>query len=205
MSRIVCTIAGVQVIEGDDGRVRWIAGAAIDADGCYRAYHPDRGKGIDWLGNAGEPGNWYGVVTDTGAPDGQPIVQGPNDPAPGYFVSATSYQHGLYGRTNPRRYVDAESVPYVVVSPLIRRGVLPVVLGCKARVTHIHDNRSVECVVADTGPRNKIGELSIAAARAIGIPSSPRTGGEEEKVIQYEIWPGVPAVVDGVEYELQAV
>ncbi len=39
-------------------------------------------------------------------------------PAPGYFVSTTA----LYDRTNtnprdPRRYVDAENIPYVVLHP----------------------------------------------------------------------------------------
>ena len=35
-------------------------------------------------------------------------------------------------------------------------------------------------VVADIGPPNKIGEASIAMARALGIGHSPRTGGTSE-------------------------
>ena len=38
------------------------AGMMIDADGAYRAYHPQPGKGLDYLGNAGKPGNWWALV-----------------------------------------------------------------------------------------------------------------------------------------------
>ena len=57
------------------------AGMAIDADGAPQAYHPepDSNLGLDFLVNAGSPGNWFGIVTDSGQPDGNPIVQGPDD------------------------------------------------------------------------------------------------------------------------------
>jgi len=37
----------------------------IDADGAYRAYHP-KNIGLDYLANAGSPGNWWALVTDNG-------------------------------------------------------------------------------------------------------------------------------------------
>jgi hypothetical protein len=178
------------------GRVHFTAPGRIDADGAYRAYHPDNKSGLDDLRNAGGPGNWYGIVCDR---NGKPFIQGANDPAPGFYVSATAYQWPGRAPSEPLRYVDAESVPYVVVSPLIRNAASGIVLGCKARISY--NGRSVDAVVADIGPRKKIGELSIAAARALGFPSSPRTGGVESGVT-YELWPGVPAVVNGVTYEL---
>ena len=73
----------------------------------------------------------------------------------------------------------------------LRAGTAFVVRGCKARVTRA--GKSVDCVVADKGPANKIGELSIAAARAIGLNPSPRSGGTEKAEILYELWPGVAA------------
>jgi hypothetical protein len=87
------------------------AGMMIDADGAYRAYHPDPGKGLDYLGNAGRPGNWWALVTDNGKKTGTPIVQGPDDPAPGYYISTTSLQDSSKKRTDPTQYVDAENVP----------------------------------------------------------------------------------------------
>jgi hypothetical protein len=63
---------------------------AIDADwangqtGGVPVYAP-RGftpSPLDFLANAGEPGNWFGVVTDTNRPDGRPVKQKDGDPAP---------------------------------------------------------------------------------------------------------------------------
>jgi len=88
--RTIGTIQGNDVIELDDGSVRFFAGATLDGDGangqfgqppCYApaSYH---GQTLDVIGNAGHPGNWFGVVTDTGHETGTPIVQKATDPAP---------------------------------------------------------------------------------------------------------------------------
>jgi hypothetical protein len=196
MSKELVVLENQPVVQDDDGRVHYTASARIDADGAYRAYHPDNRSGLDDLRNAGGPGNWYGIV----APGGKPIIQTEDDPAPGFYVSATAYQWPQFSSNDPRRYVDSENVPYIVVSPLIRNAAAGIVLGCKARVTF--NGKSVDAVVADIGPRKKIGELSIAAAKAVGIPHSARSGGEERQVVHYELWPDVPAEVNGVTYNL---
>lgn len=198
MSKELVILENQPVVQDDDGRVHYTAAGRIDADGAYRAYHPDNKSGLDDLRNAGAPGNWYGIVC---APNGGlPWIQGQADPAPGFYVSATAYQWPDFAPSDPSRYVDSESVPYIVVSPLIRNAAKGVVLGCKARVTY--KGKSVDAVVADIGPRKKIGELSIAAAKAVGIPSSARSGGEERQIVEYEFFPDVPAVVNGVTYNL---
>ena len=53
----------------------------IDADGACHAYHPrpDSDRGLDSPEDAGHPGNWFGVVTDNGKPDGAPVVQKSGD------------------------------------------------------------------------------------------------------------------------------
>jgi hypothetical protein len=63
-----------------------------------------------WVG-----GCRYGVVTDNQKGSGKPVVQGPSDPAPGFYVSSTSYQDPTKKATDPRRYVDASTVPYAVL------------------------------------------------------------------------------------------
>ena len=68
----------------------YIGGMAIDADGAPTAYHPNGTSGLDALGNAGRPGNWWALVTDTGTSAGTPVIQGAADPAPGFYVSTTS-------------------------------------------------------------------------------------------------------------------
>jgi hypothetical protein len=196
MSKELVILENQPVVQDDDGRVHFKASGRIDADGAYRAYHPDNRSGLDDLRNAGGPGNWYGVVTHQGIP----IIQTEDDPAPGFHVSATAYQWEQFLPDDPKRYVDSETVPYIVVSPLIRNAAKGVVLGCKARVTY--NEKSVDAVVADIGPRKKIGELSIAAAKVVGIPPSARTGGEERQIVHYEFWPDVPATVNGITYRL---
>jgi hypothetical protein len=77
----------------------------------------------------------------------------------------------------------------------------PIVLGCQGYVTYKGHRKP--CVVGDKGPRRRIGEISTALAEAFGIDPDPNTGGVDEPVLYYEIYPGVPAVVEGKQYQLQ--
>lgn len=99
--------------------------------------------------------------------------------------------------------IDAEAVPYIVVPPAVRNGVAGVVMGCRAVVVHTLTGATCEAVVADIGPRRKIGELSCECARRIGLDGNPNHGGTDKPVVRYTIWPDVPAVVDGITYPLQ--
>lgn len=185
--------------QDDEGRVFFTADGDIDADGANgqngepAAYRADN-RGSELLANGGmairngkvicaEP--WARDIVILGEDNEPKIFPG------GIIASITWYRHPGKHADDPTAYVDAETVPYIVVPPLIIQRTRGVVRGCKARVTL--GNLSVDCVVADKGPRNKIGELSIAAARDLGIPSSPRTGGTERPEILYELWPGVAA------------
>lgn len=180
-------------------RVEFTADGDIDADGAYRAYHPDSKLGLDNLGNAGRTGHWFGIETDR---NGKPFLQGKGDPAPGYYVSGTAYKWPDFPRDNPRKYIDSETVPFIVVEEYIRRRAKGVVLGCKARVTHTITGDAVDCVVGDMGPLSKLGEISIAAANALRLDGNPRTGGIDRPILKYELWPDQPAVVNGVTYNL---
>lgn len=168
------TIAAVPVYL-DRGALRWTAGLAIDADGAPDAYAPP-GSGLeprDALANAGRPGNWWGIVTDTGRPDGTPLIQTSQDPAPGFYISTTSLIDWSRPRRDPRRYVDSSRVPYLAIPPEVLR--LGIKLGDVAHVAY--RNFTSPAVVADVGPRGKIGEGSIALAHALGLDPSPRHGG----------------------------
>lgn len=96
--------------------------------------------------------------------------------------------------------LNAQTVPYVVVPPAIIKGVAPVVLGCRAVVSY--NGKQTEAVVGDIGPKAKVGEMSVACAKRLGINPSPISGGVSSGV-HYELHPGVPAVVDGITYPLQ--
>lgn len=96
--------------------------------------------------------------------------------------------------------LNSDRVPYIVVPPAIVSGVTEVVLGCHAEVEY--QGKFTSAVVGDIGPHNKLGEISIACAVALAIPSSPNTGGVDSGVF-YQLFPGVPAVVNGIQYALQ--
>jgi hypothetical protein len=172
----------------------WLAGMRVDADGCPRGYAaPGSGlRGLDALANAGEDGNWFGVVTDNGRKDGNPVVQqdGPNQ---GYLVSPSSLvDHSIADLGDPARYVDAEEVPYVSIPSDMLAGSHggPLHVGDLAVV--FYRGKAVAGIVADVGPRGKYGEASIAMAAAHGIPSSPRNGGCSSGVL-YVVFPGSAA------------
>jgi hypothetical protein len=186
----VTEVAGVDVYRmTDDRSIVFQAGMEIDADGAYHAYYPrpDSDEGLDNLDNAGHPGDWFGVVTDNGKTNGTPVVQKSDDPAPGFFVSTTALEDSRFSRTDPRRYVDAESIPYIVLPGGLGAGVG---LGDYAVVINRRTEKLSYAICGDIGPRKKIGEASIAAAKAVGVPSSPRVGGISAKVIFYLIFAG---------------
>ena len=178
--------ADVMGMDGEVPAVVFHAGMTIDADGAYRAYHPDSAKGLDYLANAGRPGKWWGVVTDNGRQTGKPVVQNANDPAPGFFVSATALVNSDYGLTNPLRYVDSESVPFFVLPGGSTFGAG---LGDFGYVVHLQKKVGCGAVFADIGPKDHIGEGSIALAKALGIPGNPRKGGVTQGV-GYVVFPG---------------
>jgi hypothetical protein len=185
------------------------AGMAIDADGCPKAYHPepDSNLGLDFLANAGSPGNWFGIVTDNGQPDGNPIIQGSDDPAPGFYISSTSLQDKTKDRTDPLRYVDSTQIPYIVL-PSVARSNLGAQLGDFAIVINSTNSQISGAIFADVGPRGKIGEGSIALANNLGIPSSPKHGGIDSDVI-YVVFPssgnGNPRSVDKITNEADSL
>lgn len=116
-----------------------------------------------------------------------------NDP---YFQPDTTYH--FQGKA-----LNSELTNFIVVPPVVVSGVAPVVLGCHARVTDFTTGKRAIAVVGDLGPTFKVGEVSIALARELGIPWHPVTGGLQEFRFFYELWPGTPATVHGVTYTLQ--
>jgi hypothetical protein len=99
--------------------------------------------------------------------------------------------------------LNADVDRYIVVPPAIIKGVKGIVLGCQAHCKNLKNGMETEAVVGDVGPRTKIGEISVACAKALGIDPSPTSGGTNEHIIHYSVKPGTPATVDGKRYQLQ--
>lgn len=203
--RLIATIAQrknepeCEIWEDENLRVFFTADADIDADGANgqngaAAAYMLGDEGSDYLANGGmyekdgkvycvEPGkDNIAIVED----DGHPRIY------PGGVVGCkTSYKDPTKSITDLAAYVDAATVPYIVVPAQVIKLTKGIVLGCLARATY--NELSVDCVVADVSSAKKVGELSIAAAEALGINSSPRNGGTNDPSVLYELWPGVPA------------
>lgn len=170
----------INTLQDDDSAFFYESGMMIDADGGYHAYHPDNKSGLDYLGNAGKPGNWWALVTDNGKPSGNPVIQTTSDPAPGFYISTTSLQDSSMDPEDARRYVDAESVNFFVLPGKLGLGAK---LGDFGVIIRPEEGDYDYAVYADVGPVSKIGEASIAAANALGIPSSPKAGGTGHGII----------------------
>jgi len=163
------------------------SGLAIDADGAFRAYHPDDRLGLDSLAHAGHPGNWWALVTDNEKRSGRPIVQGKGDPAPGFYVSTTAlYDPDNPNVRDPHRYVDAGEIPYIVLHPKALKFAR---LGDFATLVNLQNGKTSPAIVADESSAGlPIGEGSIALAKALGIDSDPRLGGKHGNVV-YVVYP----------------
>jgi hypothetical protein len=152
-------------------------GMAIDADGAPNAYNPDDSSGLDDLYNAGQPGDWWALALDEG---GQPYIQGPEDPFPGFYISTTALWDRTKERTDPARFVDASKIPYIVLPGSVARE-SGARLGDLAVVFNKQNDKMSYAVFADIGP--SVGEGSIALADNLGIRSSARRGGAPDGVL----------------------
>ncbi len=160
------------------------AGMTIDADGAPNAYHPDN-TGLDDLANAGEPGSWPGLAKDS---DGEPFVQGPGDPFPGYYVSETALADRSLPVNDPARYVDATKIPYIVLPGGFARqmGARP---GDFSVVLNQRNGKISYAIFGDIGPADRMGEGSVALAENLGIRSDARNGGARGEIL-YLVFPG---------------
>jgi len=142
----------------------------VDVDGAPNAYGPRGKKALDIDKHArapkesGHPGEIVGYMTEYRG--GPPTIQRHGDPYPGYYVSQTSFFDKENKRMeDPRRYVDASKINYVVLGRVARNA--GVRLGDFAVVYSCRTGRSAVAIVGDSG--NESGaEGSLALVRALG-------------------------------------
>ena len=165
---------------------------AVDADGAPNAYHPED-VGLDLLGNAGYPDHdwWRSILV----PDPKNPTQAFTQPAgefAGYFVSKTSLQDKSKAVTDPARYVDSRTVPYLVVPGPLYRMKGTGLLGDLGYAVNLSSGEKTAFVVGDTGPSDQpLGEVSIALAEGLGGEDvNPRNGaGIPRGEILYIVFP----------------
>ena len=149
-------------------------GMSIDADGAPRAYSPTPEEGLDALEHAGSPEHWDGIATTE---DGERILQGPDDPAPGYYVSTTALQDTSYPPESQKRYVDASLVPYIAL-PATDDGPQ---LGDLALVLNTRTQKISPAIFADISQIP--GEGSIALAERLELNPDARRGGTDRGIV----------------------
>ena len=92
------------------------------ARGAPKAYHrfdPPTDLALDFKQNAysDDDSLWPNYLVPDPNNSRRPYRQGKGDPAPGYWVSFTDLEKNqTLDVTNPRRYMDGETMPYIVIS-----------------------------------------------------------------------------------------
>lgn len=147
---------------GPPAAIVFRAGMAIEVDGAPTAYHAQDALALNRLSGAGRPGHWWAIVTR----QGQPVVQTARDPAPGYYVSMTSLQNSAFPETDPRRYVDASTVPYIALPKAVTEAG-GIALGDLVAVANQGNGKVAFAIYADRGPKNKLGEGSLYLANQL--------------------------------------
>ncbi len=171
-------LIGDVVVTLGDRLITWTSGISVDFDGAPNCAAPKNSgfSPLDVLANAGHPGNWWGLACDS---NGEPFVQGPDDPFPGYYISQTALCDHTKLPNDPARYVDASTVPYVSIPrTLLQCGAK---VGDLCLVQHLPIGTACAAIVADVGGSSHIGEGSAALCTALGLLAG-RTGGAESGI-----------------------
>jgi hypothetical protein len=143
----------------------------VDVDGAPTAYGPRSKHTLDYLRNAHTMGDRNAPIVGyllEDKPPHDPVVQGPNDPAPGYYVSQTAFEdESIANERDPRRYVDATKISYVVLGDRAER--MGARLGDFVAVYSRRTHRAAFGIVGDSGnPSGDEGSLHLL--RALGYP-----------------------------------
>ena len=165
----------------------------VDVDGAPNAYGPPGAKALDIEAHAHAPwdspehGKIVGYMTEYDG--GPPTVQGKDDPFPGYYVSQTDFADLSNPRMeDPRRYVDATKINYVVEGSVAEKA--GVAMGDFATAYSCRTGKFAYAIIADSGNRSGA-EGSLALVRALGYPI--RDGIEDsvdDKEIVIRYYPG---------------
>jgi hypothetical protein len=177
---LVKTVDGVKVYR-DQNALVYKTGATVNGDGSPHCYHPDDEQALDYLANAGSPGNWWGIY----APNGQPVVQSVYHPAPGYYISTTALVNPAQPEDHPDHYIDSERYPFCVVPGNFGQGWK---LGDVGFCLNEKTQDNMYCATADIGPANHIGEVSVLLAKCLGLSPDPKKGGTESGIV-YVVFP----------------
>lgn len=119
---------------------------------------------------------------------------GPDYDDPSYQSQTAYYNSG--------KFLNADEDKYIVIPPQVRKMVSPTVMGCQARMTNMSTAKWSAAVTGEIGPDDKTGEAAYCLAKEMN-PQITHNSGDSKLIYLYELWPGIPAFVDGETYELE--
>jgi hypothetical protein len=112
-----------------------------------------------------------------------------------HHQSETAYYNG-------GKFLNADVDKYIVIPPQVRKMVAPAVMGCQGRITNLLTASWHAAVTGEIGPDDKTGEAAYCLAKLIN-PDVKHNSGDKSRQYLYELWPGIPAVVNGKHYKLE--
>lgn len=109
---------------------------------------------------------FFGMAADE---HGVPLIQGENDPRPGYFVSTTALKQPGRDVRTPQAQLDSNTVSFAVIPGRWNKTGQPGPrLGDFGVAWRRSSDKLAYFVVGDTGPNNKLGEGSVALHQSLG-------------------------------------
>jgi hypothetical protein len=189
---------------------------SVDADGAPNAYHPDdvnggactdHGTGLECPANAGYRSNhgvgnssWWPSVLAADPNDPDFAYRQPGGPHAGFFVSKTALNRAGQGDPlSPASYVDAATIPYVVMPGDFHAMPGTGRMGDIGFALNLDNGTTTPFVFGDVGPDDAyLGEASIAFWQALGgNDPNPRNGaGVPGGTIAYVAFPRSSLEVD---------
>jgi hypothetical protein len=112
-----------------------------------------------------------------------------------HHQSQTAYYNG-------GKFLNADVDKYIVIPPQVRSMIAPVVMGCQGRLTNVLTKKHHTAVTGEIGPDDKTGEAAYCLAKIVNAKITHNSG-DTRTCYLYELWPNMPAVVNGKHYKLE--
>jgi N-acetylmuramoyl-L-alanine amidase len=104
---------------------------------------------------------------------------------------------------NGGKFLNADVDKFLVIPPQVRELLKPKkVMGAQGRVTNLKTGVWSPAVTGEIGPEDKSGEAAYCLAKTVN-PTISYNSGDLSRIYLYELWPGLPAAVDGKIYSLE--